>query len=82
MKKIALRLLMVLPTGLFAQQKMTFTDFLVHEFNALWDHDDLKGMVAKLQDDAFFKSPFQLRYSKDTMATTVLLTNRPPGVRP
>lgn len=80
MNKIAILLLSVLPTGVFAQQQLTFTDSLVREFNALWDRDDLKGMVDKLQDDAFFKSPFQLRYSKDTMAKTILVTN-PPAFR-
>lgn len=80
MNKIALLLLAALPTGAAAQQKATLTDSLVHEFNALWDRDDVKGMLDKLQDDAFFKSQHQLRYSRDTMAKTVLLTN-PPAFR-
>lgn len=80
MNKVALLLMTVLPTGAFAQHKATLTDSLVHEFNALWDRDDAKGMVDRLQDDAFFKSPYQLRYSRDTMAKTVLVTN-PPAFR-
>jgi hypothetical protein len=58
-----------------AQAKLTFTDSLVHNFNKAWDENNLKEMLDMLQEDAFFKSPFQLRYTKDTMAKTVLLTN-------
>ena len=78
--KFALLLLAMFPSGALAQPRPTFTDSLVHEFNALWDRNDVKGMVDKLQDDAFFKSQYQLRYSRDTMAKTVLLTN-PPSFR-
>jgi ketosteroid isomerase-like protein len=78
--KFALVLLAMLPSGALAQPRPTFTDSLVHEFNALWDRNDVKGMLDKLQDDAFFKSQYQLRYSRDTMAKTVLLTN-PPAFR-
>jgi hypothetical protein len=60
-----------------SQDKLTFTDSLVHDFNKVWDENNLEGMLVMLQKDAFFKSPYQLRYSKDTMARTVLLTNPP-----
>ena len=80
MRKVLLLLLVVLPTAAFAQQQLTFTDSLVHEFNLLWDKNDLQKMIDDLQDDVFFKSPYQLRYSRDTMAKTVLLTN-PPAFR-
>ena len=77
MTRILLLLLLALPTESFAQQPSSLTDSLVREFNSLWDRNDVKQMVEHLQDDAFFKSPYQLRYSRDTMAKTVLLTNPP-----
>ncbi len=39
--------------------------------------EDIGRMVSLLDPDAFFKSPFQLRYSRDTMEATVLITNPP-----
>ncbi len=60
-----------------AQTKLTFTDSIVHKFSKAWDENNLDEMLDMLQDDAFFKSPFQFRYTKDTMAKKVLLTNPP-----
>jgi hypothetical protein len=34
-------------------------------------------MISMLDKNAFFKSPFQLRYGRDSMANTVLITNPP-----
>lgn len=56
-------------------QKSTLTDSLTKAFNKLWDKNDTAAIYKMLQPDAFFKSPFQLRYGRDTMRATVLRTN-------
>lgn len=58
-----------------APANSTLTDSLVHEFHRAWNANDLTGMLAQLQPTAFFLSPYQLRYGRDTMARTVLITN-------
>jgi ketosteroid isomerase-like protein len=63
--------------GTQAQGPTTLTDSLVHAFHDAWNANDLDGMVAMLQPDAFFRSPFQLRYGRETMAATVLRANPP-----
>ncbi len=71
-------LIALLPPGpLRAQDARTLTDSLVHAFGAVWNANDLDGMVGMLREDAFFESPYQLRYGRDTMAATVLRTNPP-----
>jgi ketosteroid isomerase-like protein len=60
-----------------AVQAHTLTDSLVKDFQAAWDAQDVAGMVDHLQPTAFFRSPFQLRYGRDTMARTVLVQNPP-----
>ena len=56
-------------------QKTSLTDSLTKVFNKLWDKNDTAAIYRMLQPDAFFKSPFQLRYGRDTMRATVLRTN-------
>ncbi len=56
-------------------QKHTLSDSLSISFNKLWNANDIEGMYTMLQPDAFFKSPFQLRYGRDTMKATVLKRN-------
>ena len=51
------------------------TAALVERFHAAWDAQDLAGMESLLADTAFFKSPFQLRYGREEMLTTVLARN-------
>lgn len=41
----------------YSQGYSTLTDSLVNEFHRAWNNNDLEGMVAMLQPDAFFKSP-------------------------
>lgn len=64
-------------TSVFGQSYTSLTDSLVHVFHESWNSNDLEGMLSMLQPDAFFKSPHQLRYSRDTMAVTVLKKNPP-----
>ena len=56
-------------------QKLTLTDSLTKAFFKLWDSNDTIGIYNLLQPDGFFKSPYQLRYGRDTMKVTVLRTN-------
>jgi hypothetical protein len=63
---------------LFSQESgVTFTELLVDRFHEAWNEEDIPKMISLLDPDAFFKSPFQLRYSRDTMKATVLITNPP-----
>ena len=63
--------------GLIAQDKLTLTDSLVNKFHEAWNSNDLDAMISMLHPDAFFNSPYQLRYTRDTMAATVLIKNPP-----
>jgi ketosteroid isomerase-like protein len=83
-RKITYRFLFVLSiaifhltTGALRAQAPVSTDSLVHQFHDAWNAEDIGRMVSLLDPDAFFKSPFQLRYSRDTMEATVLITNPP-----
>ncbi len=60
-----------------AQEDISFTHKLVMEFHEAWNTNDLEGMVSMLQPDAFFKSPHQLQYGREEMASTVLINNPP-----
>ncbi len=53
----------------------SLTDSLMHAFQQAWNADDLPGMLAQIHSNAFFRSPFQLRYGRDAMAKTVLTSN-------
>jgi ketosteroid isomerase-like protein len=48
---------------------------LVSDFHNAWNEADIDKMESLMDKDAFFKSPFQFRYSRDTMAATVLASN-------
>jgi ketosteroid isomerase-like protein len=63
-----------------AARAATMTDSLMQQFNAAWNANDRAAMVAMLQEDAFFKSPFQLRVGRAEIARTVL-THNPPRLR-
>ncbi len=83
-RKITYRFLFVLSIAIFhltsgalRAQAPVSTDSLVHQFHDAWNAEDIGRMVSLLDPDAFFKSPFQLRYSRDTMEATVLITNPP-----
>lgn len=69
--------IMFFNTHLFSQNKGTITDSLVKQFQKAWNSEDTSRMISLLDENAFFKSPFQLRYGRDTMARTVLITNPP-----
>ena len=60
---------------LFGQSATGLTDSLVNQFNLAWNAEDLNRMREMLAPDAFFKSPYQLRYSRETMLATVLARN-------
>lgn len=79
MKAIAFLLLgaVLWPDTVLGQRPTTLPDSLVHAFHAAWNANDLDGMVDMLQPDAFFKSPVQLQYGRETMAATVLRRNPP-----
>jgi hypothetical protein len=74
MQHMIVGLCLMLCQNSFAQ-KFTLTDSLTKAFNKLWDNNDTTTMYNMLQPDAFFKSPFQFRYGRDTMQATVLKTN-------
>ena len=59
----------------FAQNSLT--DLLVKKFFQAWNAENINEMISQIQPDAFFKSPYQLRYGRDKMAATVLKTNPP-----
>ena len=78
MKRIyLLTILIFCGTITFSQQELTLTDSLVKRFHKAWNEEDIPEMISLLDADAFFKSPFQLRYGRDTMVETVLITNPP-----
>lgn len=64
-------------SGAGTEAGMVNTDSLVVDFYQAWNDDDLPGMVSRLQPTAFFRSPYQLQYGRDTMQATVLVTNPP-----
>lgn len=53
----------------------SLTDSLMHAFQQAWNADDLPAMLSQIHANAFFRSPFQLRYGRDSMAATVLTSN-------
>ena len=55
----------------------SLTDLLVKKFFQAWNAENINEMISQLQPDAFFKSPYQLRYGRDKMEATVLKTNPP-----
>lgn len=63
-----------------AEEGVTLTKKLVDQFHVAWNANDLESMVDLLSPTSFFKTPFQLRYWRETMARTVLITN-PPAFR-
>jgi len=68
---------LVTTTLIRAQDEHVSTDSLVRQFHAAWNGEDIELMYSLLDENAFFKSPFQLRYGRDTMKATVLITNPP-----
>jgi ketosteroid isomerase-like protein len=71
-------LLSILHTSsIWAQDIQLSTDSLVRQFHEAWNGEDMELMYDLLDDNAFFKSPFQLRYTRDSMKATVLKTNPP-----
>jgi hypothetical protein len=78
MKKFYLFVILIcFSTFSYSQNETTPTDSLVKQFIKAWNAEDIPQMISLLDPDAFFKSPFQLRYGRDTMAATVLITNPP-----
>lgn len=61
----------------YGQSYSSVTDSLVAKFHSAWNNNDLLGMLDQIQPDAFFKSPYQLRYGREEMAKTVLVRNPP-----
>ena len=55
----------------------SLTNLLTQQFFQAWNSENVNKMISLLQPDAFFKSPYQLRYGRDKMAATVLKTNPP-----
>ena len=55
----------------------SLTEMLVKKFFQAWNAENINEMISQLQPDAFFKSPYQLRYGRDKMEATVLKTNPP-----
>lgn len=68
-------LFVAIPITSYTQSAQSFTQQLVWDFHKAWNEEDLDKMESLLDKNAFFKSPFQLRYSRDTMLGTVLRTN-------
>jgi hypothetical protein len=83
MKKLCTLIMVLLYGSLFycshlsAQKSTVSTDSLVDQFIEAWNSENIEQMAALLDPNAFFKSPFQLRYTRDTMVATVLVTNPP-----
>lgn len=73
------RFLLILFLGTFSitysQSQQSLTYNLVANFHKAWNEEDVELMKTLLDKDAFFKSPFQLQYSRETMLETVLLKN-------
>lgn len=76
-KRVLFILLLISSVSINAQDKTTLTDSLVNNFSNAWNENNLAKMISLIQPDAFFESPYQLRYSRDTMAATILITNPP-----
>jgi len=58
-------------------RQSTLTDSLTARLHAAWNAEDMDALLSQLQPTAFFKSPYQLRYGRDNMRETVLVTNPP-----
>ena len=55
----------------------SLTEILAEQFNQAWNKENVNEMIALLQHDAFFKSPYQLQYGRDKMERTILKKNPP-----
>ena len=55
----------------------SLTEILAEQFNQAWNKENVNEMMALLQHDAFFKSPYQLQYGRDKMERTILKKNPP-----
>jgi ketosteroid isomerase-like protein len=66
-----------LSIGGIVQAQSSLTDMLTKQFHQAWNKENINEMVSLLQPNAFFQSPYQLRYGRDKMAATVLKTNPP-----
>ncbi len=67
----------VITISVFSQDRGSLTEMLTKQFNQAWNKENINEMISLLQPDAFFKSPYQLRYGREQMAATVLKTNPP-----
>lgn len=78
MKKIiSLSIILFVFFSSYSFGQNSLTDLLVKKFFQAWNAENINVMISQLQPDAFFKSPYQLRYGRDKMAATVLKTNPP-----
>lgn len=59
-------LLLAIGTATFSQTDKSMTYNLVYDFHKAWNDEDLNKMESLMDKNAFFKSPFKLRYSRDT----------------
>jgi hypothetical protein len=70
-------LLLVFTVGCTEQAAPVSTYALIDEFCKAWNAEDMGRMESLLDPEAFFKSPYQLRYTRDTMLATALSINPP-----
>src|SRR6185437_5252574 len=74
-KNLLLISLLIASMASNAQQKSTLTDSLAKNFGEAWNENNLNQLISLIQPDAFFKSPYEMNYSRDTMAANFLITN-------
>jgi hypothetical protein len=72
MKKLLFPLAFVFATINCLAQSTTLTDSLTKQYFQAWNNNDTSAIISMLQPNAFFESPYQLRYGRDSIAATVL----------
>lgn len=72
MKRLLFSLAFVFVTTSCPAQSVTLTDSLTKQYFKAWNNDDASAIISMLQPNAFFESPYQLRYGRDSIAATVL----------
>ena len=76
-KSLSLISLLILISTAITFGQDSLTALFVKKFFQSWNAENINEMMSQLQPDAFFKSPYQLRYGRDKMVATVLKTNPP-----
>ncbi len=59
----------------FAQETNSVTDSLMDQWDNAWNNEDVPALVSMMQPDAYFASPYQRWFSRDSIRATILSKN-------